>query len=148
MSGYDDGIQPGHMTRAYAALMAKKAPKPAKPQECLCEPDDKPGPHSMLCPKYKPEPRGEPPIDFARAKGRAEWLVDRSDQSDEETNFSRAYLYLKAEVEKLRAELAEREDRDLQVLETDETSIDLTGLWKNARARARAILARREAERG
>lgn len=56
----------------------------------------------------------------------------------------------KAEARADRAEalVKEYEDRDLQVLETDETSIDLIGFWRNARARARAILAARARKEG
>ena len=58
-----------------------------------------------------------------------------------------------ADAEKARADRAEErvkelEDQDLQVLETDDTSIDLIGFWRNARARARAILAARARKEG
>ena len=107
------------------------------------------------------EPPSDAGIDFEAAHSWAERMA-----VDPSNNSARAYVALKAEnarlenevfevsqgavktanenwaqVCELKARLAEAEDWFLQVLETED--IDMTGVWKQARARGRAILAAR-----
>lgn len=78
---YEDGIQPGHMTRAYAALMARKQAKVTEPQ--VSEP--------------------ETPIDWGAAnESSTSWAVGRPLRGElkctpAQETLSRAYLAIKAD---------------------------------------------------